>query len=62
MIGIFDPASKVQIGYYIIICEINQSRGKGVINETRAALSVGRNFLAIFQLLGSRLARADWPI
>src|SRR5262249_40568571 len=52
-IGIFDLESKVQIGYYSIVCEINQSSrraifnvvigekswwGKGVINETRAAL------------------------
>jgi RimJ/RimL family protein N-acetyltransferase len=53
MIGIFDLESKIQIGYYSIICDINNlySRanfnvvigekswwGKNVINETRAAL------------------------
>jgi RimJ/RimL family protein N-acetyltransferase len=53
MIGIFDLESKVQIGYYNIVCEIDQAHrranfnvvigekswwGKDVINETRAAL------------------------
>jgi RimJ/RimL family protein N-acetyltransferase len=79
MIGIFDLESEVQIGYYNIICEISQVHrranfnvvigekscwGKGVINETRAALldeffnnrgiekatgaPLARNFPAIF--------------
>ena len=51
MIGIFDLASKVSIGYYKIVCDEHHRRaffnvvigekswwGKGVINETRAAL------------------------
>jgi RimJ/RimL family protein N-acetyltransferase len=53
MIGIFDLESKVQIGYYSISCETSEFHrradfnvligekswwGKGVVNETRAAL------------------------
>jgi [ribosomal protein S5]-alanine N-acetyltransferase len=79
MIGIFDLESEVQIGYYEIACEIARFHrranfnvligekswwGKGVINETRAALldeffnnrgiekatglPLARNFPAIF--------------
>jgi RimJ/RimL family protein N-acetyltransferase len=73
IIGIFDLASKVQIGYYSIACHISQFHrranfsvvigekswwGKGVINETRAALlDEFFNNRGIEKAMGNPLAR-----